>query len=249
MSKTNCQTIQRELDEVMLGEDCSSDALKHLNECPQCLDFHQKQTKLRQIVGSLGTVSAPPDFDFRLRSRLARENSVAGFHLNRTAWSFGQRSVAATMALVVIFGAVMMVRYVSNRDAEPQTASENKGTTPPAAPVNPGQNEQVVNTVPSSGIVETTATQPAADKQRRVGSREPKRVLSTVDSASTQASVIKLDQPGNDEVFPIDAAQQSLKVSLFDSQGNPRTISVPTVSFGSKRVLPVTTQFAPKGSW
>jgi hypothetical protein len=50
-------------------------------------------------------------------------------------------------------------------------------------------------------------------------------------------------------VFPIDASLQSLKFSLDDGRGNARTISVPTISFGSQRVLQNANQFAPKGVW
>jgi hypothetical protein len=54
---------------------------------------------------------------------------------------------------------------------------------------------------------------------------------------------------GSEAIFPVDASQQSLRVSLFDSRGNPRTISLPTVSFGSQRVVPTATSFAQKGVW
>ena len=73
MRKNNCEVIRQELDELMLDENSSAAVTEHLRECAACREFNEKQTKLRQIVGSLGTVSAPPDFDFRLRARLANE--------------------------------------------------------------------------------------------------------------------------------------------------------------------------------
>ncbi len=78
MRKNNCKLIRRELDELMLGEAWSSDATEHLRECASCREFHEQQTKLRQIVGSLGTVEAPADFDFRLRARLANWRKQCG---------------------------------------------------------------------------------------------------------------------------------------------------------------------------
>ena len=62
MRKNTCELVRRELDELMLDETCSTAVLGHLRECGACREFHEKQTKLRQIVGSLGTVSAPADF-------------------------------------------------------------------------------------------------------------------------------------------------------------------------------------------
>ena len=82
---------------MMLGEDCNAEVSQHLGECSECRVFHDKQIKLRQIVGSLGTVSAPADFDFRLRSRLASENSNSGFHLSNLV-SFGQRTAVIATA-------------------------------------------------------------------------------------------------------------------------------------------------------
>lgn len=249
MSKAKCKAIRAEIEEVMLGDDVGADALAHLSECHECREFHEKQTKLRQIVGSLGTVAAPPDFDFRLRSRLARENSAPGLQLNRSAWSLGQRGLAATMALALLFGAVMAVRYFSNREPQVQTASQQPEKPAPAPTAAP--QEEIAKTVaPDIDVSGLSRPINASEKPGRSGSRDIKKQLSTVDSASTRASLVRFDQSSEtDEGFPVDAAQQSLKVSLFDSRGNPRTVSVPTVSFGSKRVLPVGSQFAPKGSW
>src|SRR5215217_9470155 len=104
MRTNNCEVIRRELEELMLDETCSSAATEHLRECSACREFHQQETKLRQIVGGLGTVSAPADFDFRLRARLAGDSSSAGL-----AWPFARRGFAlATVLLVFATGAVLM---------------------------------------------------------------------------------------------------------------------------------------------
>src|SRR5215211_8396577 len=114
MRKNNCGVVRQELDELMLDEECSSSAAAHLRECAECREFHQQQTRLRQIVGSLGTVAAPADFDFRLRARLANDSSSAAY------WQFGRRGFAfATVLLVFATGAVLM-RNVLN---QPETAN------------------------------------------------------------------------------------------------------------------------------
>ena len=248
MTKLNCKTIQRELDDLMLNEECSVSTLTHLSDCNECREFRDKQRRLREIVGSLRTVAAPADFDFHLRSRLANENSTTGFQVNRSAWSFAQRSVAATLALVILFGALMLVRYVSTKAPVPPSfqvaADNNKPSAPQPAPVAP---ERLKSEQPKS--VDETAAIPKTPRHVRTA-RESRKQLTTVDSASTGATVIGPDEvTTNETVFPIDTTLQSFKVSLFDGRGNPRTISVPTVSFGSQRVLPVSNQLAPKGIW
>jgi hypothetical protein len=49
--------------------------------------------------------------------------------------------------------------------------------------------------------------------------------------------------------FPIDASLQPFKVSLDDGRGNAKTISVPTISFGSQRIVQSGNQYAPKRDW
>src|SRR5215217_9052680 len=96
MRKNNCEVIRRELDELMPGAACSAAATEHLRECASCREFHGQQTKLRQIVGSLGTVEAPADFDFRLRARLAQSNGSPVY------WTFARRGLAFA-ALAIVF--------------------------------------------------------------------------------------------------------------------------------------------------
>jgi hypothetical protein len=78
-----------------------------------------------------------------------------------------------------------------------------------------------------------------------------KRALATVESASIGAQVIsgsRIDSEAT-AVIPIDASLPSFKFSLDDGSGNARTISVPTIRFGSQRMLPNGHQFAQKGIW
>ena len=83
------------------------------------------------------------------------------------------------------------------------------------------------------------------------GGLKIKRPMATVDRASTGAEVIGLEAVSSraTAVIPIDASLPLLKFSLDDGSGNPRTISVPTVRFGSQRMLPNGNQFAQKGIW
>src|SRR2546423_7495313 len=116
MRNNYCEIICRELDELMLSEACSSSALEHLQGCADCRDFHQKQMKLRRMVGGLGTVAAPADFDFRLRARLANESSGATFHLQSAYWPFVRRGLAVAAILLVFATAIVLVRNAINTE-------------------------------------------------------------------------------------------------------------------------------------
>src|SRR5689334_14944904 len=148
MRETKCETVRRELEELMLGDDCSMRATEHLRECGDCREFHQKQTKLRQIVGSLGTVAAPADFDFRLRARLANESSSAASPFSFVAWPVLQRGFAAVAVLIVFAVGAYLVRNAWNQPTAPQVETAKQTPTvretvkPPQETVKPAAVEQ-----------------------------------------------------------------------------------------------------------
>jgi hypothetical protein len=77
-----------------------------------------------------------------------------------------------------------------------------------------------------------------------------KRPLVAEDFSSQRAEVITAREPAVEfEVLPLDSSLQSFKVSLDDGRGNARTISVPTISFGSQRMLQTGNQYASKRDW
>ena len=254
MKNNTCELIRRELDELNLDEKCSIAALDHLRECGACREFHEKQTKLRQIVGSLGTVAAPADFDFRLRARLANESSSSASHFNFIAWPVMRRGFAAAAMLVVFATGAYLVRNVLNR---PTVTDETAKHAPaPAVRETPKPVEVVTpNTAeaPKEDRLVVVSNKPPqgnkTERHRQVAIRNT-RPLSTVESSSTGAEVIGALPPAYSDAFPIDASSlQYFKVSVDDGRGNAKTISVPTISFGSQRLMHNANQFAPKKVW
>ena len=244
MRKNNCEVVRRELDELMPGEACSTVATEHLRDCASCREFHEQQTKLRQIVGSLGTVEAPADFDFRLRARLANDASNGSVY-----WPFARRglAVAAMVALFVI--GVVVVRNMMNQSVPVQNLAQEPAVHQPAKPdeVTPVVKEE---SKPEQAVASVNENEPPVIRKgdrRRIEYR--KRTLSAVDMASERAEVINGTTPVNvSAAFPIDASQQTFRVSLDDGRGNAKTISVPTISFGSQRIVQ-NGKFAPKRVW
>ncbi|HKP82759.1 MAG TPA: hypothetical protein VJT69_12095 [Pyrinomonadaceae bacterium] len=247
MRKNNCGVVRQELDELSLDEACSSSTAAHLRECGECREFQQQQTRLRQIVGSLGTVAAPADFDFRLRARLANDSNSASY------LPIMRRGFALATVLAVFATGAFLVRNVWNRPATTGVAST--GNQPAAVPESPKQVE------PSKATQDNTSRQqlavsnpekhPQTVKNDRPLSTTPKspRRLVAEDFSSKGATVISGQEAVSGFEVPLDASLQSFKVSLDDGRGNARTISVPTVSFGSERMLQTGNQFAPKRVW
>src|SRR5262249_26620885 len=210
MRKTNCEVIRQERDELALGETISAAAAEHLRECVECREFNEKQTRLRQIVGGLGTVSAPADFDFRLRARLANDANNAAFHF----WPLARRGLAfVAVLLVFVLGAIVM-RNVFNRPPENKqvatTDQHNIAPVPqPGATVEQREQSQPAPEV----VVSSTDRRPQVIRNER--STRVKRPLVAEDFSSEVAPVINGREPsGAFEVLPLDSSLQSFKVSL-----------------------------------
>ena len=246
MRKNNCELIRRELDELMLGEACSTAATGHLRECASCREFNEQQTNLRQIVGSLGTVEAPADFDFRLRARLANGASSAP----AIYWPFARRGLAVAAMVIVFATGAIVVRNVLNRPANVNQVAQDAQTAQPVKQQDPAPSavKEVSTPEPAATVVENTPL--TFRKNRRAQGDYQKRRVSSIDFSSERAGVINGSEPaGISAAFPIDASLQSFRVSLDDGRGNARTISVPTISFGSERMVTSANQFAPKRDW
>src|SRR6185436_983612 len=124
MRKNNCEVVRRELDELMIDEACSTAATEHLRDCASCREFHEQQTKLRQIVGGLGTVEAPADFDFRLRARLAQGNGSSVY------WPFARRGLAVAAMVVLFLVSLVVVRNMMNKPARVENVAQQQPQTP-----------------------------------------------------------------------------------------------------------------------
>lgn len=249
MRNMNCRNVRREIEEVAPGKWLSSDVNNHVSSCVACETLLREQTKLRELVSSLGTIEAPSDFDFRLRARLAEEKRGRAHSFTPGNFSFSLASAAVVTVLLLIGSALMFVSFRTNAPA-PVTAGVTK--TEPVVPTKTvatkspeavGGLQAVKPDVVDASV--KPADQPTLKRrnglrQTEVASRRDVNSQSTRDLSSTPAPVLRRDQvaevyPGS--AFPIDAGYQSLKVSLDDGRGISRTISLPSVSFGSQRSL------------
>ena len=254
MRDKRCEPVRCELEELTLNDDFSAATGEHLKTCSDCSEFQRQQTKLRQIVGSLGTVSAPADFDFRLRARLAADAAAPSFRF----WSFTVKGLA-TAAVLIVFGVGAVMVWQRKDDQAPAVATAQPAPVeqPVAANVNHVGGVTSGYKAPQPGVADNdstvadNSTPPPRKPERSRPVSTPKRTISTMDFSSERATVISNTRPISETatVFPIEASLQAVKVSLDDGRGNARTISFPTVSFGSQRVLTTSNQFTSRDAW
>jgi len=255
MKDTICNQVRLEINEAELSTPLSMAAMEHLKECADCKVFHSKETKLRQIIGSLEPVNAPADFDFRLRARLASDRSRTSLYSAAPLHLFRSRSFAVAAMLLVFAAMVVVIRQASRQDPVRDTTTTASSreqvapiTSPSAMPVSP---TKPTNGGTNSTVAVNDTTKPV---RRPLSSASTnRRPSATIDFSDTPAPVIRGEQSmATMATFPLDVSKQSFKVWLDDAHGASKTILVPNVSFGAGRALTGTApvnQFAPKGDW
>jgi len=250
MRNMNCENIRREIEEAGSAGFLSAAARSHLEDCAACQTLSRQQTNLQAILSGLGTVEAPGDFDFRLRARLAAEKRMGAFSLSFGNLSFGLRSTAVAAILLLLGSAVLFVALKSNTNTEVARGDKvaPKPITPPESPaVNGPGSTETGRKSPSDEPKATDQNQLAvrhtprdSGMRRAVAGIQRGNRFGTRDESQTGAQIITRDQLAGTyptAAFPINASYQSLKVSVDDSRGTSRTISLPSVSFGSQRTL------------
>ncbi len=252
MRNINCRNARREIEEAAPGELLSSGVKNHMLSCAVCEKLFREQTKLRALVSSLGTVEAPGDFDFRLRARLAVEKHGVAGSFARGYFSFGFRSAVVATILLLVGSALMFVSFKLRSDRPVGVAT----ITPNSGAASRIDSKKAVS-IPASEVAGQVEKQPVVVDasvgspgksvlKHNSGLKQTVAVLGGInrpksrDSSSTPAEVLRRDQLAEAYQtggFPIDAGYQSLKVSVDDGRGTLRTISLPTVSFGSQRAF------------
>lgn len=149
----DCKAFRKEFEELETGELLGAMAQRHVDSCASCRTFQVERLSLGQLIKSLGTIDAPPDFDFRLRARLAAANSAGSKSLNRARFAPGLKaiSVAASFALLIAAAVIFKQSQPAPVNAPPVSqnpAVAKESAVQPHLPVN--NSEPVNNNEPLS---------------------------------------------------------------------------------------------------
>jgi hypothetical protein len=253
MNSNDCKSVRREIDEADLNQQLSSAATQHLLSCAACRTFHDDRRGLRSLMSSLETVTAPADFDFRLRARLAREKDRpnAVFAIGDL---IGARSLAtvALVLLIAVAGIIVRNRMSANSGRaavqanaptpEVKTAKEeNKGITP-AMPSVPDQraSENVASkgskTLGAAGPMQRHLVRTPATRGQVTSSVVAQNKQGIRESGGTPSIVVTPITPAEEPVVRVPIDARALRFSVHNGRGSSRTISLPSFSFGSQRV-------------
>ena len=240
MKVKDCKAIRREIEETETGQEPNASTLSHLRQCRSCLEFFESEKKLRLVMASLAPVEAPADFDFRLRARIANEriHSRRGFAVGNFSLAIPTLTFAA---LVLLAGGVFLLPRLNNLDDTAQGIAAHAVEDPrPVAEMAPSPSGVITESEARTDVKEVKPGPPgrrpkAIARKDTLASQSGKLIVR--DSGAVGASVLKQQEPAGDSRIPLIFPLQTMKVSVDDGSGVSRTISFPTVSFGSQRVL------------
>lgn len=240
-----CRATRREIDEAQADRRIAEHALNHLNSCASCREFHNQYLQLSELLGSLQPVTAPADFDVRLRARLIRQSSDRANWFAFPGFRFGTPAVAVAAAVVVLVGAVVLLNQtgVIPRGSAPaqavsQPAPPDKPNQVPAATIAGNQPAKVADGAqykPSSSN-KNRPVSAAAPRQRRDSNELTKRNAVRSDDLAVQpAPLIRRNE--SDQNGAEISLSKPFEFSLQNSQGVTRKFSLPPLSFGSQQLV------------
>jgi hypothetical protein len=238
MRAKDCNEIRRKIEETDPGQNPGALTMSHVRQCDGCLEFFEQDMKLRQLVASLSPVEAPADFDFRLRARIANERVSArrGFTIGTLSLGIPTVTFAGLVLLAALF--VLLPRLRSTEEPIRITASPDKN------------DMRAVDTVPAPTVaggvdeaIHLTGGRPKQSRKPNPGGRKQTLAFQRADGLEVRdlsavgARVVRQEDSVIGSQIPLSFPLQTLTVSVDDGTGVSRTISFPTVSFGSQRVL------------
>lgn len=258
MRYMNCREVRRNIEDVGNGKFLNANAQAHIQGCAACATLAGKQANLHSILSSLGTIETPHDFNFRLKARLAAEKQSSYFAIG--GFSFGYRFAAVAAALLIASAVVIVGYRNAGPNQTPQVATNEERV--PAATTKSGQDKAAATDLAKDNSNNAVGNDPQLNVVPKRRAVRPETVayrgsrVGTRDVSNTQATVLRrydeLADGNPDGAIPINASYQSLKVSVDNGKGGSRTISLPTVSFGSQRTVsqnPAPMMASNRGVW
>lgn len=241
MKWMECRATRREIDEG--GEQLGAQTLRHIASCAPCLAFQNERARLRELLTSLEPVTAPADFDFRLRARIAAQGESVGPRSLFSGFALSTPAMAVAAAVVfVALSAVWLVRVNQNRTpmavSNPQgqdrqgnsTATDNAASTIKQTSAPDGTATVAANPGPEGPVYLVRGGKPQFKDPGLSQSGRSSRDLS-------DGSAPSIKQGQNPGAVYVSAPVKPMVFSLQDDNGATRRISLPPVSFGSQRLL------------
>ena len=241
MKWKECRATRREIDEG--GEQLSAPALQHVALCAPCLAFQSERARLRELLTSLEPVTAPADFDFRLRARIAAQTERSGPRSFFSGFALSTPAMAvAALVIVALGGSIVWIAQRGAKQAPTvavnssgQVKAGNSTATDNAAPPikQPSAREGTTETVSPNHGPDAPTYLVRGGRPQFKDPGQPGRLSRDLSAGSAPS----IKQGQNPDAVYVSAPVKPMVLSLQDDNGATRRISLPPVSFGSQRLL------------
>ncbi|MEJ7576185.1 MAG: hypothetical protein WKF74_04165 [Pyrinomonadaceae bacterium] len=252
----NCHSFRNEIEEA--DAPLREDVTWHLSACVSCRKLRADQLALQGLMHELEVVHAPSNFDFRVRARLvAAENVGAGKRVMHGAFAPGFLSIvlaacfALTLGIALVFkqsprSETAMLSALSSQEAEAnqtsgssQNVHNEEEATDDSLVVNSKRksSHEVVARIPRR-VRTTAASFPSATIVSDGGGTVVSNSIG-VQGAPRYTSFAENSGTGDNDVItvPVNLSAGALEVSAHDEQGEPRKMSLQSISFGAQDLV------------
>ncbi|HYE13652.1 MAG TPA: hypothetical protein VD968_04335, partial [Pyrinomonadaceae bacterium] len=135
----DCKATRVEIEEASGALPLGGAAREHVAACAACKEFYAECASLRRLVGELERVSAPDDFDRRLRARMA---SAGASKRNGRPALFRLAFVPVAAAACLLVGAAGSLYVWQQRKMTPAVATQAGGEGGRARPVQVAESRE-----------------------------------------------------------------------------------------------------------
>ncbi|MBV9923820.1 MAG: hypothetical protein JOZ96_02170 [Acidobacteria bacterium] len=245
---SECKAFRREIDGAAEGGAPSTGLRAHVAACRACAEELRERESVRALVGGLGRVPAPTDFEFRLRARMAAAKADGrGRRFGGARWLYGFAPVAVAACFVLVSATLYFrqaARPTSN-DAPVVASSPTRGAEPvQVAPVNGASDIPVApaaagNRATQSRQIEVASSSKPPKSMRQAGTRfrQPREVVLKDEPRASEAQRTEEFSSTAAPVITLKASNEPLRVILRDERGAERVVPMRSVSFGSQDFL------------
>ena len=256
-----CRKCRSEMEVESYYRPSSTEARAHIVACEGCRLFGAERLALKSLLNELEPVETPPDYEFRLRARLAAEKYAQRQRRGLSLFVPGPAllSLAGCFALVLALAAYLKTPAViqtNNQLSASERQTRQEAMALKAEPSGTGDAE-VSPTSSATGnklvsVVETASAMSkdsrALSAPRRVATPRRQRLVATPQDADTKsleagapfmpAAVAAANNTGRMIPVVVGAPSRPMHIELRDLQGgSSRVVTIDSVGFGSRDVV------------
>ena len=252
----NCKTCRLEIEDSNGVRPLSEVANIHMKSCVSCSSFCEERQVLSKMIRNLEVITAPPDFDFRLRARLAtlKGQEASGGLWTRFAPGGWSLAIAASFVILVAVGVV--VRQALLNPVGGGGSQEVVNVPPPSAPASlapsnvPQDSQKDDNALQATSASTSRDTalpegvSPSSTSRRNPVTKSNATVVNdaggSLDSAvSSAATVLPLGIPDptltrSVGALPVRASMHTTLIMVSDGKTRTQPISLRPVTFGGQ---------------